>query len=269
MKSFSQSLMQLSVLSLCVAVAAGGCSKNKEDGSSSTESKTESLTYEYELNGCKTGSHTFSSKAEFCKGLQDQKLNKGCALSLREQTFKSDRCDGEFEEINLIGVTEPSRPIPVTPPRSPTPIINTVSVLAHLTGAIDQPSVTKIGDESVIVLGLKVKLDSVDGADFSSDSRIVPGNGVDATYTVPSKKMELVFPSIGECKEFTVFLSPLTIDLEATLTLDARAADPTPCVELFKNMSQESFQFKYSEAMLKSGRTETTLKGLNLVVYAP
>lgn len=54
--------------------------------------------YSYELssNGCSTEKHEFSSKDEMCSGLQSSSLNKGCALSMREQYFKSNSCTGTF-----------------------------------------------------------------------------------------------------------------------------------------------------------------------------
>jgi len=53
------------------------------------------LKYDFTYNDCKTGSHSFSSVDEYCKGLQNDELNHGCAYFLREREFKS-RCQGQF-----------------------------------------------------------------------------------------------------------------------------------------------------------------------------
>jgi hypothetical protein len=53
------------------------------------------LKYDFTYNDCKTGAHSFSSVEEYCKGLQNDELNHGCAYSLREYAFKS-RCTGKF-----------------------------------------------------------------------------------------------------------------------------------------------------------------------------
>ena len=56
------------------------------------------FTYEYEVNGCNTGKHSFDSKEAYCKALQEDDRNKGCALSLREDAFKRD-CEGTFSRL--------------------------------------------------------------------------------------------------------------------------------------------------------------------------
>ncbi len=61
------------------------------------ESKSESKSYEFELNGCNTGKQTFESTEDYCAGLQDYNRNRGCAYELREQAFKQS-CAGEFTE---------------------------------------------------------------------------------------------------------------------------------------------------------------------------
>lgn len=58
---------------------------------------SESLSYEYEYNKCKTERHTFDSRDAYCKGLQNRALNHGCAIILREQDFKQN-CPGTFQE---------------------------------------------------------------------------------------------------------------------------------------------------------------------------
>ena len=62
---------------------------------SKDDTTTTSLSYDFTENGCKTGSHTFSSLAELCTGLQTDALNNGCALGLRQDEFKG-RCSGTF-----------------------------------------------------------------------------------------------------------------------------------------------------------------------------
>lgn len=52
------------------------------------KSSSESLSYDFTLNGCATGKHTFSSKDEYCKGLTNESLNKSCALQLRKDLYE-------------------------------------------------------------------------------------------------------------------------------------------------------------------------------------
>ncbi len=69
-----------------VVLGVVGCADNQQ--------KSESRTYDLELNGCKTGKHEFGSLADMCKGLKDSKLNNGCALSMRREFFNSSGCEG-------------------------------------------------------------------------------------------------------------------------------------------------------------------------------
>lgn len=47
---------------------------------------SEDYQYEFSVNGCSTGKHSFSSKDDYCKALQDDGLNHGCAKDIRRQT---------------------------------------------------------------------------------------------------------------------------------------------------------------------------------------
>lgn len=77
----------MKILLLIAAVTLVGCKK---------ESKSESYSYDLTLNGCATGKHTFSSKADMCAALKDDARNKYCAYSLRKQTFENNGCPGGF-----------------------------------------------------------------------------------------------------------------------------------------------------------------------------
>lgn len=84
--------MRLSVFFLfwvCLLAACG-------DGSGSGSGVNANLTYDFESNGCKTGSHTFNSEAAYCLGLQEDGRNKGCALFLRQREFQDRGCPGTF-----------------------------------------------------------------------------------------------------------------------------------------------------------------------------
>lgn len=60
-----------------------------------------SYDFDVRFNGirCET-KQEFSSKANYCMGLQDHELNEGCALSSRQQTYKFE-CGQDFQEINI------------------------------------------------------------------------------------------------------------------------------------------------------------------------
>ena len=58
--------------------------------------------YSFNGNSCETGKQTFGNRAEYCMGLQDQKLNSNCALPLRRSTYKA-QCGDDFQELNFTG----------------------------------------------------------------------------------------------------------------------------------------------------------------------
>lgn len=73
-------LMSFSVLMAC--------------GSGSNENEhSEEFSYNYTYNGCSTEKQVFASRDAYCSGLQDETLNKGCALVLRKQAF-AEQCQG-------------------------------------------------------------------------------------------------------------------------------------------------------------------------------
>lgn len=58
------------------------------------DANSENFQYEYEVNGCKTGAHSFDSKQSYCEGLKDDSLNNGCAYSIRKEEFRR-QCSGQ------------------------------------------------------------------------------------------------------------------------------------------------------------------------------
>lgn len=83
-------ILSLSTITIALLFACGIKEEAKK------ESTSDSLAYRYDINGCDTGSHSFGSKEELCKGLENQKLNNSCATDMRAQTFKRLGCPGEF-----------------------------------------------------------------------------------------------------------------------------------------------------------------------------
>jgi hypothetical protein len=63
-------------------------------GSSSSSS---SYSYEFSVNGCSTGNHTFDSQYGYCEGLKSTMLNNNCAYATRKITYESN-CEGTFSE---------------------------------------------------------------------------------------------------------------------------------------------------------------------------
>ena len=102
MKKNSLSLLAIVLLTGLLAVS---CGSNKDSDNSKGNpadddgsfNRSESMSYTYTLNGCSTGEQEFDSKRALCYGLQDSKLNKGCAESMRAQAFKDQQCAGEFK----------------------------------------------------------------------------------------------------------------------------------------------------------------------------
>jgi hypothetical protein len=70
--------MMGSISWLVLVLAASACGDSKK------------FTYDYNVNGCKTGEQTFDSKEAYCAGLKNDALNNGCAASMRQQTFQAD-----------------------------------------------------------------------------------------------------------------------------------------------------------------------------------
>ena len=68
------------------------------DGSADLElsENSESYSYDYNINGCKTGEHSFNSRRDYCLGLADDSLNNYCAGDLRCRVFKQ-----ECSDLNL------------------------------------------------------------------------------------------------------------------------------------------------------------------------
>ena len=79
----------LTVLTGLVGVVSCGVSHSSDDTSNSTNT---SLSYQYNYNGCETGEHSFSSEKDYCDGLVNESLNKGCATEIRYPEYKR-RCE--------------------------------------------------------------------------------------------------------------------------------------------------------------------------------
>lgn len=59
------------------------------------KSSESSLSYDLTVNGCATGSHSFSSLDSYCAGLQNNALNNNCAQTSRGDLFYQN-CSGTF-----------------------------------------------------------------------------------------------------------------------------------------------------------------------------
>ena len=46
--------------------------------------------YQFVLNGCDTGEHSFDSVAAYCTGLKSNTTNNGCAESMRKDAYERD-----------------------------------------------------------------------------------------------------------------------------------------------------------------------------------
>lgn len=80
-------IMGITILSAC---------NHSSSSDIKNEETSESYSYSYEVNRCQTGRQEFSSKDAYCAGLQNETLNKGCALTLRKKAF-SEMCSGTFQ----------------------------------------------------------------------------------------------------------------------------------------------------------------------------
>ena len=66
------------------------------------KAKTDQQQYTYDLNvnGCATGSHSFNSLNDYCDGLEDNSLNNGCAQNERGNLFTA-KCPGVFSPARI------------------------------------------------------------------------------------------------------------------------------------------------------------------------
>ena len=55
----------------------------------------QTLSYNLTVSGCSTGSHAFSTLADYCAGLQNNSLNNFCAVNSRADLFNQN-CSGIF-----------------------------------------------------------------------------------------------------------------------------------------------------------------------------
>jgi hypothetical protein len=99
MLNLNRNTLSISLL-LVGQVLSLGCSKDSGQGNSTSGS------YVYSENNCTTGTHNYSSQAEFCQMLSDDSLNNDCAADQRMQDL-SDRCPAS------------SPPAPLPPPLVP------------------------------------------------------------------------------------------------------------------------------------------------------
>ena len=49
--------------------------------------KSESYTYNYTCNGCKTEEHSFDSKDAYCSALLNESANNSCCRNMREDVY--------------------------------------------------------------------------------------------------------------------------------------------------------------------------------------
>ncbi len=63
--------------------------------SKAAKSNESTLSYDLTVNGCATGSHSFSSNSDYCAGLQNEALNNYCSQSARSSLFYQN-CSGTF-----------------------------------------------------------------------------------------------------------------------------------------------------------------------------
>jgi hypothetical protein len=87
----------MKVMSIVLLIALGSvfsaCSVSTDKDGVQAQAKSQSLSYDLSENNCDTGNHSFSSAGDYCNGLQNDSLNNGCALSLRQAQFQTD-CPG-------------------------------------------------------------------------------------------------------------------------------------------------------------------------------
>jgi HEAT repeat protein len=119
----------LVIAAMAVTVALAACSKDKNKSSGADPNSmngpvTEqafSEKYQFELNGCNTGKHEFSSDSQadvtkqLCEALQNEELNKSCAQPLRKNFFDKKCPSVSWSPVypKPANPAEPSEPAPV------------------------------------------------------------------------------------------------------------------------------------------------------------
>ena len=90
-------LMIVAILSLASAQAFAGGKIVYTWGESEYSTHSQTYTYQYSVNGCDTGKHTFHSTKEYCEGLANDRLNNGCAVEFRCQAFNKNCADQDLD----------------------------------------------------------------------------------------------------------------------------------------------------------------------------
>ncbi len=60
----------------------------------------QSYTYDLNVNGCPTGSHSFSNLTDYCAALENNSLNNNCAQTERGNLF-AQKCPGGFSPSQI------------------------------------------------------------------------------------------------------------------------------------------------------------------------
>jgi len=77
---------------LATALMAVGCNPYLGE-------QTQSYTYEYDVQGCYTGKHTFHNVNALCSALKNEAFNHGCAFKERSKRYAT-QCGGELVSPN-------------------------------------------------------------------------------------------------------------------------------------------------------------------------
>lgn len=257
-------VLQLPLLA-CLTLAA--CS-------SSNETKTSSLKYQYVENGCDTGVHVFSSQADYCNALKDSSLNNGCAYTIRKQTFEAN-CQGHFDAKSTLPLSEPiSEPISGRPPQTTEPASAPQPAPAPARTKDDaepqpqpQPNnpSTQRKIESLTVVGTpkeRFSLSAVKGEDtvysFLSgqltlqiqDSPSIRASSIRLTQ---ASKIEIKSPDLGTCQLQSLFFGNVEGDETVKFQLDgldAVADMETGCASKFMTMQMNGLTVEFSNVPL-------------------
>lgn len=213
---------------------------------SNDDENNESLKYEFEENGCNTGQHTFSNNGDYCAGLLDDSLNKGCARSLREKAFEAAGCGTLPKTSTPLGSFDPS------PSRLPSVVPSPSNSVKRTIEFLDITAKTKNG----FVVQKNADKTTTVSAEFT-EWRVT--NGVDFKEAVDCTWMQIIIPTLDFCSGGSSRSCRLEADGSGMLTLT------------YENVSEycSLSEFKSADVLLQvpsfvtEGKTEvkaTTIK---------
>ena len=252
-------------------------------GKNNVESVTKSEAYSYQFseNGCDTGKHEFTSKDSLCSALADSALNNGCAYSLRESEYRAQGCSGSFtaanasrpSNISSSGSTSsggsvhlPARHAPAAPVVEEVDEITVDAEFTKIDG-LQMPLLVQGENQFYMNQTLELRVTQFSDTQERSLSRsLLPGSETGspvAKFSIPSNRVKWIRPSLGNCKDATLSVFPLSSTGVAVVMIEANVSDPAACLQ-FASMVSGGAEIEFDGGYTYTGSPDRDFKKLVL-----